>query len=255
MAGDARQWVCRVSLLSQRGLLLRGSGASANAFSTAVLALSPMIYLRLNQTSGTVATNSGSAGNANYSGAVTLNQGALVANESAASSVLFDAASEVVDIPMTVISTAGIADADWKGVLGFCYAGTMAGNTGTRIFGRQASGNFYVRGDGTNIAIRTGAAAEAATGTLSSVLKDNNPHFIMVAKCSDGVTHDSVRLYVDGTQIWSNNQTITVNSNAYQIGNNYNNSQYCYGRYGEFFWSKGNYSQAQVDAILDAWSP
>jgi hypothetical protein len=227
-----------------------------NAFSNAVLAISPMFYIRLNDASGTTATNSGSAGNGTILSTTTWNNGPLVANESNANSILCDASGEAMDINTSVITAAGIADADWKGVWGVCYAGTMDGNTTARIFGRQASANFYVRGDaGANIRIRTGAAAEADTGVASSILKDGNPHFIMVAKCSDGVTHDSVRLYVDGTQIWANNQTITVNSNTYQLANNYNFSAYTYGRYGEFFWSKGNYSQTQVDAILNAWAP
>ena len=232
-----------------------GGGPALNEFSNAILALSPMFYFRLNQTSGTTATNSGTAGNATVSAGATWNQGALVGDESDANSILFDASGEALDITPSVITAAGIADADWKGVWGICYSGTMAGDSGARIFGRQGGANFYVRGDRTNIAIRTGAAAETATSTPSSVLKDNNPHFIMVAKCSDGVTHDNVRLYIDGAQIWSNNQTITCTSSQYQLANNFNNNQYCYGRYGEFFWSKGNYSQAQIDAINDAWVP
>jgi hypothetical protein len=234
-----------------------GTGPTLNAFSNAVLAISPMFYLRLNQTTGTTATNSGSAGNGTILSTTTWNHGPLVANESNANSILCDAANEAMSISAVTIAASSIADADWKGVLGFCYGGTGGGNSGSvRIFGRQASANFYVRGDtSANIRIRTGAAAEADTGVASSVLKDGNPHFVMVAKVSDGVTHDNVRLYIDGAQIWSSNQTITVNSNEYQLANNYNNAQYTYGRYGEFFWSKGNYSQTQVDAILNAWDP
>lgn len=215
-----------------------------------------MFYFRLNETSGTTATNSGTAGNATILSTTTWNNGPLVGNESNANSILCDATNEAMSISAATVLASGIADADWKGVIGWCYAGTMAGNGSARIFGRQAAANLYVRSDaGANIFIRTGAAAEANTGVSGSILKDGNPHFIMIAKCSDGVTHDSVRLYVDGAQIWSNNQTITVNSNEYQLANNYNFANYCYGRYGEFFWSKGNYSQAQVDAILDAWTP
>lgn len=234
-----------------------GGGPALNEFSNAILALSPMFYIRLNQTSGTTATNSGTGGNGTVPGGVSWNQGALVDNESAGNSVLFDASGEAMDISSTVVAASGIADADWKGVLGFVYAGTGGGNNASiRIFGRQASANFYVRADVSgNIRIRTGAAAEADTGVSGAILKDGDPHFIMVAKVSDGVTHDSVRLYVDGAQIWASNQTITVNSNTYQLANNYNNSQYTYGRYAEFFWSKGNYSQAQIDAINSAWAP
>ena len=234
-----------------------GGGPALNEFSNAILALSPMFYLRLNQTSGTTATNSGTAGNGTYLSTTSLNQGALAGNESAASSCLCDAVNEAIELNATALSAAGIADADWKGVLGFVYAGTGGGNHASiRSFGRQASANLYVRADVSgNIRIRTGAAAEADTGVSGSILKDGDPHFIMVAKVSDGVTHDSVRLYVDGTQIWASNQTITVNSNTFQLANNYNNAQYTYGRYAEFFWSKGNYSQAQIDAINDAWVP
>lgn len=240
------------------GLLLGAGGGSAptNAFSTAIAATSPMFWFRMNETSGSTAFNSGSAGNGAYSGSISYNQGALVAGESASSSILFDSTGEVLRIPAAVIAASGIADADWKGYFMWLYKGTMNGNLTPRLFGRQASGNLYVRGDaGVNIQVRTGAAAQATTSTASSILKDNAPHMIMLTKCSDGVTHDNVKLWADHTKIFDNNQTITVNSNEFQLANNYNNSEYTYGQYSEFVWSRGNYSEAQMAAIRAAWSP
>lgn len=227
------------------------SGPPSSGFWDAIAITTPQVWLRLNEASGAVATNSGTGSDGSYNGTVAYQQGSLCSGQAGANSI------------QTVSSPAGYvrcttSSGDLTGVIGICYAGTGATSGGAAcilwrtIFSN--TGSAYLRIDQTSIAIQpSGPTGAINTGVASSVLKDGDPHFIMVGTLAE--TPTTLRMWIDGGLVWTHSspETLVLNSDIV-IARNGSTNQYALGRYADAFIAE-NATTAQVAAINSAWAP
>lgn len=231
------------------GAMGQGGPPPTSGFWDAIAAISPDIWLRLNEASGSTAVNSGSGSNGAINGSVAYQQGALVDGEPSANSIQTDATGEFVECGYSV---------DSNPVIGLCYAGTGAGNDTARILWRTEQTNTgvgYLRIDQTNIEIQLNSSSGAInTGVASSSIKDGNPHLIIVGRLTGDTSN--IRMWVDGALVWTYalGSYFLQTGSTFILGRNGSTTQYCYGRYADLFIKSGTITSDQMDAINSAWS-
>lgn len=229
-----------------------GGPAPGAGFSGAIAALNPEIWMRMNELSGSVATNMGSiAEDGTYAVGVALDSGNLTDGEAQGNSVLLPNPTAYVLGPSYTPAVG------FTGVIGVVYAGTGDGSSSVRILWRASAGTVggsYIRIDQTNIAIQIPGSGAVSTGVASSVLKDGNPHFVMVGILSDDPTN--FHMWIDGQLAW----TYALGSTSWHVeqvwvGRNGGSNAVLYGRYADYFQIRGAVTTVQAGSINDAWSP
>lgn len=240
-------------LIAHRGLLLNsGPPPPPAGFWDAIADISPEVLLHLNDASGSTAVNSGSGSNGTINGAgVQYLQGSLCSSEPSANSIATDATGEYVTVPISGIGSTP--------VIGFCYAGTGAGNDTARILFRTEftnSGVGYLRIDMTNILFQfNGSTGAINTGVASSILKDGNPHLVILGTLTGDT--GNFRMWIDGTNVWtySLGAVFLQTGSTFVLARNGNTTQYTYGRYADLFIRSGSITSTQMNAINSAWAP
>lgn len=228
-----------------------GSGDPApTTFWDAIAATSPELWLKLNESSGSTAVNSGSGANGTINGTVSYSQGSLCSGQAGANS----------------IGTAASPNGDARGptssgniscVVGICYAGAGTSSSGACVLWRTIFSNIngaYLRIDQTNIIVQPRASAGGIdTGVASSVLKDGNPHLILVGNVAE--TPNTLQMWVDGSLVWTHGSAQTLELNGtLVVARNGNSTQYAIGRFADAFLSVGA-TAAQISAINSNWTP
>lgn len=221
-----------------------------SGFWSSIAATNPEVWLKLNDSSGSVATNSGSGSAGTYGGTVSYLQGSLSSGQAGSDSIGTVASPTGYAIcPASTIATL-------TGVIGICYSGSGATSGGAAcilwrtIFSN--TGGAYLRIDQTNIFIQPRSSTGAIdTGVPSSGIKDGNPHFILIGTLAE--TPTTLRMWIDGALVWTHGsaETLVVSSNLV-VARNGNTTQYALGRYADAFLAQGA-TTAQVMGINSAW--
>lgn len=192
-----------------------------SAYSTTVLADSPIRYYRLDQTSGTSAIDSGSQGqNGTYTGGFTLNQTSLLRSD-ADTCVKLNGTTGYISIPITSLPSGA---ASWSIE---CWVNLSS------LSGTPVAINFGTTGSGTDVELYYEASANSWTVDLdgSTLCHGSTPASINttyhVVATYDGT---SLRLYVNGA-LDGGPTAITANlGSTYAIIGCYNsNSFFCTG--------------------------
>jgi hypothetical protein len=216
----------------------------------AISATSPEVWLKLNEAGGSVATNSGTGAAGTYNGTISFSQGSLCSTQVGADSI------RTVSSPTGYV-TAPTSSGSLSCVIGICYAGTGESTTGVCVLWRTIFSNIngaYLRIDQTNITVQPRASVGGLdTGVASSVLKDGNPHLILVGNLAESPT--TLRMWIDGTLVWTygGSQTMELNGTLV-VGRNGNSAQYSLGRFADAFLST-TATTAQVSSINSSWAP
>lgn len=168
------------------------------AYSDVVLADSPLLYYRLEETSGTTITNAGSLGTNGTANGPTLGRPGIpgIPNGYAAS---FDGTNDRIEIATT---NTFYNDKSWT-VEAWIKCGTSLANEYNTITRRGSGGSYVllrVRGSNTTNPNRVEAYVSTGTGsvtliTATNTVNDNAWHHVVLT--ADGTT---IRLYLDGVQ-------------------------------------------------------
>ena len=168
------------------------------AYSDVVLADSPLLYYRLEETSGTTIADSGSLGVNGTANGPTLGQSGIpgVVNGKAAS---FDGTNDRIEV---ATNNGFYNDKSWT-VEAWIKCGTSLANEYNTIARRGSGGSYVllrVRGSSTSNPNRVEAYVSTGSGsvtliTASNTVNDNNWHHVVMT--ADGST---IRLYLDGSQ-------------------------------------------------------
>lgn len=196
------------------------------SYSSEVLADSPAIYLKLNETSGTTASDSsGNGNNGTYAGQYVLNQTGLVSSDLTGTSVLFSnsgGTSGKVSIPVVTLAMTWTIEMVIKPVSGTGVAGDMclflarSGNNLNNaiwLVYRSISQQISLHGSD------SGGADVFAGVYATSIPPDVTYH---VAAVLDG---SAARLYINGTEAANDtplsgtiNITTSATDGAYAVG-------------------------------------
>jgi hypothetical protein len=178
-------------------------------FETSLLALNPLAYWPLNESSGTIAYDTIGGYNGTYNGSVTQGQPGVPFSGfgSSSDSVLFDGVSAYVDIPEGPFNiTSGITVMAWENITAH---GNFAG-----VFGHgDSSWRMSNNGSGQPGA-SDGSAGDATSGTS---ITDGNWHLVAYTYTGDLGVPNNGSLYVDGALVASDEVSTTPAGNTLDV--------------------------------------
>lgn len=179
-----------------------------------VLADSPSVYCRLDETSGTTATNLGSNGSAviTYVSTPTLGVTGLISQGTAVQ--LTAAQSEDITVSASILSTNFSFEYWFKWPAGAATAPMVRDHTssGGCQIGFDNSGTFGVRWAGSTF----------STSLATTAVRDNATHHFVMDK-----TGTNVKVYVDGNLVLDTNSALnTASTGVWHVGRNGSSAAY-----------------------------
>lgn len=165
-------------------------------YSELILSHNPVVYWKLDETSGTVAADSsGNSNDANYIGSPTLGVTSLIPSEPSGAAVTLNGSSQMIE---RVVSDFGISDPQGT-IVAYINSSYTAGNNPIVSSGDLASAQnlqFYTSSSGggaLRLYVRTAITEYYVTGTTN--VCDGNTHMVAVT-CNASTW----RLFIDGVE-------------------------------------------------------
>ncbi|MBY0369704.1 hypothetical protein K2X33_03395 [bacterium] len=243
------------STATDRVILGNSSNGAGNGFTLrhrasyrdAMLALSPVGYWRLGDTSGTSASDLGSGGNTGtYTNGPTLNQTSGVTGE-ANTSVLLDGSNDYISFgnAAALKATSAFSVALW-----FKYVSTTGGTVLVSRTGATGNDNFSLYNSSGTILFGARKNDGSTWLQTSSVTLTDTSNWHFVVGTYDGST---LRLYLDGVLASSYNGTFTIYSTMagnLQVGaGSVTPNQFLSGYVDEFAFFNSALTQAQIASL------
>lgn len=200
-----------MSLLSHRGAIAAAASVPGGDYATAVLALSPTMYWKLDETSGTTAADaSGNSNTGTYNGTYTLMQASLTDDGTYAVAFTDGYIRRANIVAGTMTAIAWVKTTQTGGVDSNAY-------NGPGIWWADVSGGAndiipMAIVTGGKLGFFTGSGAGGTTLVSASAINDGVRHMIAVTRDS---TTGAKQIYIDGSLSASGtHETGTKNANA-----------------------------------------